>query len=126
MPQSAARCKRAAHRLPYRRARDRLGVARDHTVNEQLDAQRAGGSHDGRSDREWLVDAQMPSEPFAAGELEATHQRRRRAQLGVDRPRDGVRFDEREVVGANFDHAAQEIASDVSLLIQLRYFSRPA
>jgi hypothetical protein len=119
---------RAAHRLPHLRARDWLVLARHHTVNEKLDSEGAGGSDDGRSDGEWLVDPKMASELVTACDFQATHQRRRRAELGIDRPRDGIRFDEREIVGAYFDHSgpAQEMASDVSLLIQLRYFSSPA
>jgi hypothetical protein len=119
---------RAAHRLPHLRARDCLVIARYHAVNEKLDTQRASGSHDGGSDGERLVDAKMSSEPVTARDFQATHQWRRRAELGIDRPRDGIRFDEREIVGAYFDHSgpAQEMASDVSLLIQLRYFSSPA
>jgi len=118
----------AAHRLPHLRARDRLVIARHDTVNEKLDAQGAGGRHDGRPDREWLVDPEMSSEPVSPRHLQATHQWRRRAELGIDRSRDGIRFDEREIVGAYFDHSGrvQEMASDVSLLIQLRYFSSPA
>ena len=97
-------------------------------MNEKLDAKRSRGRDHGGTDSKRLVDAQMSCESFPASNLEAPHQRRRRAQLGVDRPGDGIRFDEREVVGANRDHGSgnYEIASDVSLLIQLRYLSSPA
>jgi len=119
---------RAADCLPHVRARDRLFITRYHTVNEKLDAEGASGGHDGRPDREWLVDPEMSSEPVTARDFQATHHRRRRTELRIDRPRDGIRFDEGEIVGAYFDHSGrtQEIASDVSLLIQLRYFSSPA
>ena len=95
---------RAAHCLVYLRARDWLIVARHHTVNEKLDAKGASGSDDCRPDREWLVDPEMSSQPLTARDLKATHQWGRRAKLGIDRPRDGIRVDEREIVGAYFDH----------------------
>ena len=82
----------------------------------------------------------MLREPVATRDLEAAHEWRRRAQLRVDRPRDRVSGDEREVVGSNLDHETsitnpqitasdswcQEIASDVSLVIHVRYLSSPA
>ena len=118
----------AAQRLLHFRARDRLIVARHHAVNEQLDTQSASRSHDGRPDREGLIDSEMPRERVTARDFQATHQWRRRAERGIDRPSDGIGLDEGEIVGAYLDHSewAQEMASDVSLLIQLRYFSRPA
>src|SRR6188472_3137890 len=68
----------------------------------------------------------MSRELLTAGELQAAHQRRRCAELGVDGPRDSVCGNEREVVRPNLDHVTQEIESEVSLLIQLRYLSSPA
>jgi hypothetical protein len=118
----------AAQRLLHFRARDRLIVARHHAVNEQLDTQSASRSHNGRPDREGLIDSEMSREPVTTRDFQATHQWRRRAECSIDRSSDGIGFDEGEIVGAYLDHSgrAQEMASDVSLLIQLRYFSRPA
>jgi len=97
---------RAAQRMLYPRARNRFIIARHHAVNEKLDAKGSGGSDDGRPDREWLVDPEMSSQSLTARDFKATHQRRRRAELGIDRPRDGIRFDEGEIVGAYFDHGS--------------------
>ena len=96
---------RAAQRLLHLRARNRFIIARHHAVNEKLDAKGASGSDDRRPDREWLVDPEMSSEPLTTRDFHATHQWGRRAQLGIDRPRDGIRFDEGEIVGAYFDHS---------------------
>lgn len=119
--------KRARDGQANGRPRHRLAVARYDTVNEQLSTKRAARGDDRRADRERLVDSKVLCQRIATGDLESPHEGSRRAQLGVDRSCDCVRLDEGEVVGANFDHGvAQEIASDVSLLIQLRYLSSPA
>ena len=73
-------------------------------MNEKLDTQGASGSHDCRPDRERLVDPEMSSQSLTTRDFKATHQWGRRAELGIDRPRDGIRFDEGEIVGAYFDH----------------------
>ncbi len=96
-------CQRAANGMDG----DRLVIAGNDGVYQQLDYERTGRAHDSRSDGEGVVRPKLRLEPWASRGLESPEERCGCPEVGVDRPHDRLAFVRCEIADTYLDHRSE-------------------